>query len=58
MTHHDPATDDIHYHFARKGELVDLNKINKDSNKISAKQNRLICIFNFDTETSYVLLNN
>lgn len=58
VTHHDPTNDDIHYHFARFKQVVNLNDINKFSNKITNKQNRLICIFNFDVDNSYLLLNN
>lgn len=59
VPHHEAKTDQIHYHFAKNNQVIDLQKINKFSNQITTNnKNKPIFIFNYNPHKSVIALRN
>ena len=45
--HYEPTTDLMFHKFTKVNEVIDLNQLNEESNRLSVLQDRPICIYHF-----------
>ena len=59
IPHHNPRTDNISYHFMRREEVLDVEKVNLLSNQLSnTTKNRPFIVLGFDPHLNFILLRN